>query len=436
MRRREFLAGAVGAAGALGASAAAARTAPAACTDGLAAAPIATPAVYLIPGYKPAYAHYRGRPILEARELRGNLPLGYDGHVTMLIRVSEADGSVRHTLMPIRGHAITPAPNGAAFWNSLEGSTMLLFDPVTLEVGALLGLDEGFFGGGHGRFTADGKHLVVSERRGRESYTGTPADHYGRLTIRDAQTLQLVESYGCGGMQPHDLALLPDGRHAIVSNYGSFLGKDDWRPLIVEPSLTVVDIESGRLVDKRVNSDHSLEVRHLAAGGLDRVAAILARRGSFAEEEALLSGVARAYPPDQSAGDGGAYMPAPVERYDLSTPDGGSVAVLPEDPLHARYGQSILYDSQHDEFIATFTTSSTVIVFAGDSGAVRKVTQTEPLGLRYPRGIALHPDGIHYAVSGAWDNLVLFERGTHAHAPGRTIFLALYEHSHIAALPA
>jgi hypothetical protein len=435
MRRRDFLAGTLGATGALGAAVVSGPRAAGACEQVATAAPIDVPAVYLIPGYRPDYAHYRGRPVLEAEELRGNIPAGYDGNITMLFRISEADGSVRHTLMPIRGHAITPREDGPAFWNSLEGPTMLLFDPGTLEATALLTLDDGFLGGGHGRFLPDGRHLVVTERRKHDGYTGSPDAHHGRLAIRDARTLALVEAYDAGGVQPHDLALLPDGRHVVIANYGSVGVRDEWRPNIVEPSLTLVDLESGTLVDKRVYGDPMIEVRHLAAGGLDRVAAILARRGSFAEEEALLSGIARIYPPDQSAGDGGAYLPAPVERYDLSAPDRGSVAVLPENPLHSRYGQTIVHDDAHDEFIATFTTSSAVIVFAGDSGAVRKVIETEPLGLRYPRGIALHPDGRHYAVSGAWDNVVLFERGTHAVALGRTIFLALYEHSHIAALP-
>jgi hypothetical protein len=436
MRRRDFLAGTLGASGALGATAAA-RTRPALACAVPAATPVDVPAVYLIPGYRPHLAHYCGRPVLEAAELRGNIPAGYDGNITMVVRVDESDGSVRHALMPIAGHAITAAaPGRAAFWNSMEGPTMLLFDPATLEMTALLTIEGGFVGGGHGRFTSDGKHLVVTERRPRERYTGSPADHHGRICIRDAETLRLVERYDCGGMQPHDLALLPDGSHAVVANYGSFLPKDSWKPQIIEPCLTVLDLADGKVVEKRVNTDLTAEVRHLAAGGPDRVAAILARRGSLEELELLMSVMVRVYLPDRSADDGGTYLPAPVQRYDLTSPDGGSTLTEPEDPLRARQGQSIVYDPVHDEFIATFASSSTVIAFAGDTGAVRQVIETEPLGVRQPRGLILHPDGRHYAVAGAWDNLLLFERGTHAAAPGRMIFVTLFEHSHIAALPA
>ena len=108
----------------------------------------------------------------------------------------------------------------------------------------------------------------------------------------------------------------------------------------------------------------------------------------------------------------------------------------PADELLCRQGQSILYDPRHDEVIATFTSSSTLIVFSGADGAVRSLVRTEPHGVRNPRGLALHPDGRHYAVSGDWDNLLLVERGTHAVASARTIFLPLYGHSHIAAMPA
>jgi hypothetical protein len=104
---------------------------------------------------------------------------------------------------------------------------------------------------------------------------------------------------------------------------------------------------------------------------------------------------------------------------------------FPEDPLLARQAQSIVYDRASDEFIATFTSSHAIGVFAGADGRVKRIIQTDRLGLRYPRGLALHPDGQHYAVSGSWRDMLLFRRGTHEVNVGRSIYAVLFEHSHL-----
>ena len=101
-------------------------------------------------------------------------------------------------------------------------------------------------------------------------------------------------------------------------------------------------------------------------------------------------------------------------------------------PLLARQAQSLIYDAETNEVIATFTSSLAIGVFAGDDGRVKQMIRTDRLGLRYPRGIVLHPDGIHYAVSGSWRDIVLFRRGTHQNDPARSIYALLFDHSHVA----
>ena len=78
-----------------------------------------------------------------------------------------------------------------------------------------------------------------------------------------------------------------------------------------------------------------------------------------------------------------------------------------------RHGLSIRYDERHDEAIATYPTTHHVMVFDGATGAVSKQLDTRTMGLRYPAGVTFLPDGKHYAVTGHWENMFVFERGTH-----------------------
>ena len=425
MRRRVFLAGGAGLVG-IGAAGCTATVSQHARAVGF------KPAVYFVPGYRTDLAHYRGRPAEEAPDLRSALPAAYRGPTTLLTRIDEADGSLRRALLPIRGHAIVPRPGGGlAVWNSMEGDTVLTFDPASLEIGALGGFaGEGMVGGGHAVFTPGGGEIVVTERRRREAYSGRPADHYGRVTIRDPASLRAIETYSAEGVAPHDIALMPDGRHVAIANYGSHLPKDAWRPHIVEPSLTILELSSGRLIEKLTPPEPTAELRHLAAGGFERLAAVLVRRGSLEEEAAILADYGEVYEGDSSSRDAGAFLPGPVIRFDARARS-AAMSWLP-DPLLARQAQSLVYDAAADEVIVTFTSSHAIGVFAGADGRVKTVIRTDRLGLRYPRGIALHPDGVHYAVSGSWRDLILLRRGAHEPAFGRSIVAVLFDHSHIA----
>ncbi|HXV23832.1 MAG TPA: DUF1513 domain-containing protein [Alphaproteobacteria bacterium] len=426
MDRRHFLVGAAGVIGVGAAGAIAAETEQIPLTR-------PRPAVYLVPGYRSDLAHYRGRPASESPELRRQFPAGYEGPATLITRIDEADGSARRALMPIQAHAITVRSGGGlAVWNSMQGKTLLTFDPTSLELGSVSGFaGEEIVGGGHAVFTPDGRQVILTERKQRDAYSGRPADHYGQITIRDPETLQTLEVFSTHGMSPHDLALFADGKHVAIANYGSFVANGGWRPLVQEPCLTILELASGRLVEKLRPPDTTAELRHLAASRFDRLAAVLVRRGALEEEEALLTDRSEVYEADASSFDEGVYLPGPLIRFDATVRPVMATLASPRDELLARQAQSMVYDAEADEVIVTFTSSHAVGVFDGARGQVKRMIRTDGLGLRYPRGVALHPDGIHYAVSGSWRDLFLFRRGTHEVDAGRRIHAVLFEHSHL-----
>jgi hypothetical protein len=239
-------------------------------------------------------------------------------------------------------------------------------------------------------------------------------------------------------MTPHEIGLLEDGKHLAVANYGKTLWPDGtWRNGLlyrVAPSLTLIELATGRLVHEVRNADPQLEVRHLAAHSLERLFAIQARMEAFeASQEAMRAWDDGVYEADvYSGGEDIGYLPAPLLRYRFG-PDGAHAKpILTENPLLMRYGQSLVYDPVHDEVIASYPSRHAIIVFAGEDGRVRRVLRTDQLGLRQPRGVVLHPDGVHYAVSGYWQDVMVFTRGQHQPVPARHRRAVLFGHSHLA----
>jgi hypothetical protein len=110
--------------------------------------------------------------------------------------------------------------------------------------------------------------------------------------------------------------------------------------------------------------------------------------------------------------------------------------LMPKDPLDFRQGQTVAYDPLHDEAIATFASSHTIAVVDAKSFELKRVFRTDGHGLAFPRGIALHPDGRRYVISGSWQGLYYFARGSHELDRAATWEEVFFHHSHITAVPA
>ena len=385
-------------------------------------------AVFLVPGYQPRQAHFAGRPVTETPSLMRAVPKGWDGPLVMVTRLDEAGAAPRRAVFPVAGHQICARPGrGDAVFCSINGDFLARFDSTDLTLAALGRAHRpGFIGGGHGAYTKDGAALLTSERMAFAPFSGDARAHYGRIAVRDPDTLDVLASFSAHGVSPHEIQVLDDGRHVAVANYGTTLkpggSLDDVLRYVIEPSLTIVEIASGRLAHKMMPSDPAFEIRHLAAPRRDRVFAIQAHMVLPDALPAAMASRDNVYDPDRSDG-GVAYLPAPVLR--------GSTALAVKDPLLTRQGQSIVYDPAHDQVIATFTSSHAVIAFDGASGLVKATIRTDRLGLRYPRGVALHPDGAHYVVSGSWSDLFTFRRADHQLARPRCRYETFFEHSHL-----
>jgi hypothetical protein len=433
MRRRELLKAIVMAAAAASAARQAAGQEPSRSAA----------ALFFVPGYHPQRGRLAGLPLDRHPDITRFMPRGYDGPVTLVARLDERDRSVRRALMPLKGHHVAVNPRGdQALFSAMEGTQFVRFDPRSLAILDIVKPHKpGFIGGGHSAYTRDGRHLINTERRADARFSGRAADHRGRVVIRDAATLKVIEAFESHGIGPHDLSLMEADGLVAVANYGLTWQKrqadDAANPFRnVEPRMSLIDLRSGKLVDSVAPANNAYEIRHLAARDPDHLLAIAIdyrRDGAMGQ---VLAGDDRVHPEDTNKTEGMDYAPAPLLGLRRGGEGARTTSVMARNPLDFREGQTLVYDPQHDEVIGTFASSHTVVVIDAKAFDIKRLVRTDRFGLYFPRGVALHPDGKRYAVSGSWAGLYFFARGTHAPDLAATWHETFFHHSHITAAAA
>ena len=197
-------------------------------------------------------------------------------------------GDVRAVELPERGHDIALRP-GTPEWVAFARR------PGRFGVAVPAGNrppiwfaskpDRHFFG--HGVFSADGKLLYATEN----DY----ARARGVIGVRDASAgYAQIGEFPAHGMEPHDIALLPDGRTMVIANGGIRTHPDQGAAELnlgdMQPSLVYVDVETGDLLEEQVLPPtlHQLSIRHLAVAARDLVVFGCQYRGPDADAPALI----------------------------------------------------------------------------------------------------------------------------------------------------
>jgi hypothetical protein len=442
INRRALLTGTVAiAASASGASATADDNGIRACENGTLQA-IPTPIVehketaVFVPGYYPGSAHLQGRKVIDHPQMMRGIRAS-DPHLRLLSRIG-MDGSVRQAMLPAAAHDVEISPDRSiGLLCGFNKGGHVAFDPDTLDiVGRGAPLKEGWNGGGHAAFFNDSKTVLISERAPQKPLRHAIENHFGRITVREAESMRILEDYSTHGIDPHDIRLIEDGRYLVIANYGSVIDKatgDHATPRqVVEASVTIIETASGKLVDKQITNARDTELRHLAAASRDAVFAIQARLGDEPTGSITSTALGAAYEADITTKEGQAYLNAATLK--LNGPERPRVEMGSRDVTELmRHGLSIKYDPLHDEVIASFPSTHRVMVFSGTTGELITMIDTSTAGLRYPCGVTLLPGDQHYAVTGYWENLFVYERSTHRLVRDLCLFPVFFGHSHIAA---
>ncbi len=93
------------------------------------------------------------------------------------------------------------------------------------------------------------------------------------IGVRDATGgYKQIGEFPAHGMEPHDIALLSDGRTMVIANGGIRThpdrGADELNLADMQPSLVYVDVATGDLLEEHrlAPALHQLSIRHLADG--------------------------------------------------------------------------------------------------------------------------------------------------------------------------
>jgi hypothetical protein len=198
------------------------------------------------------------------------------------------DGDQQAIELPGRGHDIALRPGGTE-WVAFARRPGRFGVAVSLRGGTPIWFatkpGRHFFG--HGTFSSDGKLLYATENDYERAA--------GMIGVRDATGgYREIGAFPAHGMEPHDIALLSDGRTMVIANGGIRThpdhGADELNLPDMQPSLVYVDVATGDLLEEhRLAPElHQLSIRHLAVGTDDTVVFGCQYRGPEEHAPALI----------------------------------------------------------------------------------------------------------------------------------------------------
>jgi len=263
---------------------------------------------------------------------------------------------------------------------------------------------------GHACFSQDGRRLFTAEIvvSDDDSLHGR-----GRIGIRDAETFTWLGEYDSGGVEPHELKLMPDGESLVIANGGLTPSREDGREndqrFTMDSSLVLLNSHTGKLTARHTLTEPMASIRHLdvAADGTVVVALQVQRQWLNDTHVRPLVAVLPADNPESlsllEAPDNlwlalRDYMGSVVVHPDyrvaaVTSPRGNLVAFwelqqktfLGYFPLHDVCGISL--SAKHDCFVATNS--------AGDMRFI------DPVSLKEIKSLRRHTDAVR------WDNHLL-----------------------------
>lgn len=189
--------------------------------------------------------------------------------------------------LPMRGHQMVASADGALGFAAPRrpGTKGFVLDLASRRVLAACESAPGRHFLGHGVFAADRTLLFTAEN-----------DHHagrGLIVVRDTSTLNVVAEWDSGGIGPHELRLMGDGRTLAVANGGILTRPSQPRRKLnlatMRPNLSLIDAGSGRLIDHARLPNHQASIRHLAVTAADEVVVGMQYEGPPGDDVPLLA---------------------------------------------------------------------------------------------------------------------------------------------------
>lgn len=186
--------------------------------------------------------------------------------------LSEEGREISRLVLPARGHDVSfdPVSSRAVSFARRPGTFAQVFDTVSGQPVQLIHAaeDRHFFG--HGAFAPDGKLLYVAEN---------DFDNFaGMIGVYDTRSgYRKIGEFPAQGMDTHDLQIIEGGRYLAIANGGIQQHPNSGRAKLnldhMQPSLAIVDLRDGRLVEKHeIPADiRQLSTRHMDTDNQGRI---------------------------------------------------------------------------------------------------------------------------------------------------------------------
>ncbi len=188
--------------------------------------------------------------------------------------------------LPTRGHGGVAHPSKvghAIVYARRPGTFLMEVDFINGNIVKHVTASQGHHFFGHGVFSQDGKTLMSVENNFDQGR--------GEIVLRDSRNYQVIDSYDCGGVGPHECKLMPDGNTLVIAN-GGIKTHPQWprKKLNLDtmsPALTYLDLTSGKVIDHFTLANHQLSIRHLDVSSKGKVIAGLQYQGAKTDQVPL-----------------------------------------------------------------------------------------------------------------------------------------------------
>ncbi len=197
----------------------------------------------------------------EGSGIQQNLMLGggrfkesKDGEFRQVLSIVDIDSGI--TMMvdlnfyPHGIHVHPDHPQRLALFEK-KGPGACELDLFKREVIRYLETDKSRYFYGHGSYSTDGSLLYCTE-----SYLDS---FKGIIAIRDSKTMDYLGEFPTYGLEPHECKLIDDGKVMVVTNSGGVASGD-------KPSVTYIDVQSEKLIEKVELTNEQLGSGHFAIG--------------------------------------------------------------------------------------------------------------------------------------------------------------------------
>jgi len=168
-------------------------------------------------------------------------------------------GILASTPLPERGHGLAQSGDHVVLVGRRPGAFLAVIDAGSGAVTRWIDAPTGRWFNGHAAFSADGQMLFTSE-------SGPDGDWIGRWSVGPGW--QRLSDWACHGIEPHEIAVTPDGSRLVIANGGLRYGSSG-DPLSLpgtHSALVWLDAHSGALLARHSLPAHhaDLSLRHLA----------------------------------------------------------------------------------------------------------------------------------------------------------------------------